>query len=70
MGLGAGKMTFREPHEIHRRRFSRNLGVGLALGAFVALVFALTVVKVMRGDQMKAFDHVIDPQAEPVKVQP
>ena len=70
MGLGAGKMAFREPHETHRRRFSRNLGVGLTLGAFVALVFALTVVKVMNGDPMKGFDHSVDPQAEPVKVQP
>jgi hypothetical protein len=40
------------------------------LGAFVVLVFALTVVKVTRGDPMKAFDHKLDPQAEPVKVQP
>ncbi len=50
-------MTFRPEHEIHRRRFSRNLGVGLVLAAFVALVFALTVVKVTRGAPMKAFDH-------------
>ena len=63
-------MAFREPHEIYKRRFSRNLGLGLTLAAFVALVFALTVVKVMRGDPMKGFDHTVDPQAEPLKVQP
>lgn len=63
-------MAFREPHEMHKRRFGRNLGVGLTLAAFVALVFALTVVKVMRGDPMKGFDHTVDPQAEPVKVEP
>ncbi len=49
--------NFPPEHEIHRRRFSRNLGVGLALMAFVALVFALTVVKVTQGDMMHANDH-------------
>ena len=39
-------MTLRPTHELHRRRFSRNLGVGLLLAAFVALVFGMTVVKV------------------------
>ena len=33
-------------HEMHRRRWSRNLGLGLVLGAFVALIFGLTIVKV------------------------
>jgi hypothetical protein len=56
-------MAFRPEHEIYRRRFSRNLGVGLVLAAFVALVFALTVVKVTRGDTMHANDSSggIDP---------
>ncbi len=49
-------MAFRPEHEIHRRRFSRNLGVGVLLVCFVALVFALTVVKVTRGDLMHAND--------------
>lgn len=39
-------MTIKAEHEIHTRRFSRNLGVGLLLGGFVALLFALSVVKV------------------------
>ncbi|MBL9064496.1 hypothetical protein [Tabrizicola sp.] len=58
-------MTFRPEHELHKRRFSRNLGVGLTLGAFVLLVFALTVVKVKRGDPMQGYDHVIQPEAVP-----
>ena len=58
-------MTFKPAHELHRRRFSRNLGVGLTLGAFVLLVFALTVVKVKRGDPMQGYDHVIQPEAVP-----
>ena len=59
-------MSFRPDHELHRRRFSRNLGLGLTLVAFVVLVFALTVVKVTRGDPMQAFDHVVRPEMEPV----
>lgn len=48
-------MSFFKPdHEIHGRRFSRNLGVGLALAAFVVLSFFLTVEKVTQGDPMKA----------------
>lgn len=43
-------MAIHKEHELHSRRFGRNLGVGLCLAAFVALVFGLTVVKVTRGD--------------------
>jgi len=45
-------MSFKVTHELHHRRFGRNLGVGLILAAFVALVFGLTVVKVT-GDDFK-----------------
>ena len=55
-------MVIRVEHEIHRRRFGRNLGVGLLLAGFVAVVFALTVVKVTRGDPMQGYDHVIRPE--------
>lgn len=41
-------MSFRNEHEIHSRRLGRNVGVGLTLLAFVAIVFGLTVVKVQR----------------------
>jgi hypothetical protein len=58
-------MTFRPDHELHKRRFSRNLGVGLTLAAFVALVFALTVVKVKRGDPMQGYDHTVQPSLMP-----
>lgn len=46
-------MALRPEHEIHTRRFGRNLGVGLALGAFIIIVFAMTVVKVTQGGGMK-----------------
>ena len=42
---------------MHRRRFSRNLGLGLVLAGFVVLILALTVVKVTRETTM--------PMAEP-----
>lgn len=50
-------MALRAEHELHRRRFGRNLGLGLVLAAFVALVFGLTIVKVRNGDSMEAYDH-------------
>lgn len=44
-------------HELHRRRFGRNAGVGGALLAFVAIVFVLTLAKVQRGEPVEAYDH-------------
>ena len=58
-------MSFHPDHELHKRRFGRNLGLGLTLVGFVALVFALTVVKVTRGDPMQAYDHVARPELLP-----
>ena len=43
-------MALRQEHELHQRRRGRNVGVGLLLGGFIALVFALTFVKVTSGD--------------------
>jgi hypothetical protein len=50
-------MALQAEHEIHRRRRSRNMGLGLVLIAFVALIFALTVVKVQEGGLVEGFDH-------------
>ena len=50
-------MAIRPEHEIHGRRFGRNLGVGLVLGAFAVLLFGLTIVKMQSGASMEAFDH-------------
>ncbi|MEM8731518.1 MAG: hypothetical protein AAGF79_16530 [Pseudomonadota bacterium] len=43
-------MSFRVTHELHTRRRSRNLGVGLVLAAFIVVIFSLTVAKVSSGD--------------------
>ena len=58
-------MAIRVEHEIHRRRFGRNLGVALLLATLVAVTFALTVVKVTRGDPMQGYDHVVRPELGP-----
>ena len=51
----------REDHEIHQRRSGRNMSLGLILGGFVALVFAVTVVKLSQGQMVEAYDHVLRP---------
>ena len=43
-------MSLSKQHEIHTRRYGRNLGVGLLLAGLIAIVFRLTIVKVTRGD--------------------
>ncbi|MCW9043576.1 MAG: hypothetical protein OQK05_09570 [Pseudopelagicola sp.] len=43
-------MSFRDDHELHKRRLGRNVGLALVLAGFIAIVFGLTVVKVTRGD--------------------
>ncbi|MDN5785593.1 hypothetical protein [Pseudorhodobacter sp.] len=58
-------MAFPEQHELHKRRFGRNVGLGLVLAAFVVLIFGLTVVKVTRLGQAQGFDHVLRPEIVP-----
>ncbi|TYB87571.1 hypothetical protein [Oceaniovalibus sp. ACAM 378] len=58
-------MAIRVEHELHKRRFSRNLGVGLVLVAFVVIVFGLTVVKVKQLGAVQGFDHVVRPELIP-----
>ena len=50
-------MAITKDHELHRRRFGRNLGLGLSLGAFVVIVFGLTIVKIENGESMAGFHH-------------
>jgi hypothetical protein len=49
-------MALQVEHELHQRRFGRNLGLALALVAFVVLMFALTVAKVTQGARPHADD--------------
>jgi hypothetical protein len=54
-------MSFRPDHEIHRRRLGRNVGLGLTLVAFAAIIFGLTVVKVAESGPIQGYDHVVRP---------
>jgi hypothetical protein len=54
-------MPIARTHDLHRRRASRNIGVGLTLVAFIVLVFGLTIAKVQRGGTIEAFDHSFRP---------
>lgn len=54
-----------DSHEIFGRRRSRNIGLGLVLGAFVLLVFAVTMVKLGEGQSMQGFDHTLRPSLLP-----
>ena len=54
---------FRVTHDMHRRRFSRNVGVGLTLAALIVLMFALTVVKVrsLGIESLQGYDYQFRP---------
>jgi hypothetical protein len=60
-------MAFARDHDLHKRRFSRNLGLGLVLVAFIALVFGLTIAKVQRGGSLQGFDHTYRPNMDPAR---
>ena len=55
-------MAIRVEHELHRRRLSRNVGVGVTLVALIALVFGLTMAKISSGESIQGFDHTVRPQ--------
>lgn len=50
-------MAFGKDHELHQRRFGRNMGVLLTLIAFVIVIFGMTVAKILDGGLMEANDH-------------
>jgi hypothetical protein len=63
-------MAITKTHELHGRRWGRNLGVALCLIGFAGLMFALTIVKVSRGDPMQAFDHQFRPEMDRTETEP
>ena len=50
--------------EIKARRKTNNNLLGGILVGFVALVFLITIVKMMNGHSMEAFDHTVRPSLE------
>ena len=63
-------MGIRAEHDLHRRRRSRNIGVGMVLVGLIAVVFGLTVVKVGQLAEAQAFDQVAGPELLPGEVPP
>ncbi|MEM7439352.1 MAG: cytochrome C oxidase assembly protein [Pseudomonadota bacterium] len=57
-------MAIGNPHPQSDRKRRSNMMLGFVLAGFVAVVFAVTVAKMMRGENMEAFDHVARPQLE------
>ncbi|MFQ5437608.1 MAG: hypothetical protein ACE5DK_02140 [Paracoccaceae bacterium] len=59
-------MALTKEHALHKRRARRNLFLGLVLGGFVVLIFAITMAKLKEGQKMEGFDHTLRPAlAEP-----
>lgn len=58
-------MAFSKDHELHERRFGRNLWLAVVLVGVVGIVFGLTVVKVTSGQPLEGFDHVARPHMIP-----
>ncbi len=50
-------MSNQNDTQIHQRRKSRNIIVGLILAGFVCVVFSVTVVKLSSGQMIEGFDH-------------
>lgn len=61
-------MSFTPDHDLHKRRFGRNLGIGLSLIAFVVIVFGLTIVKV--SDQPRPWAKKAKPAAVTGTIKP
>ena len=53
-GLGA------DNHEIYTRRKGRNLAMLACLGGVVLLIFAVTIVKLASGVDIRGFDHTFE----------
>lgn len=47
-------------HEIYKRRGGRNLAVGLCLLGVVGMIFAVTIVKLSAGVDIRGFDHTYE----------
>ena len=49
-----------DTHEIYTRRKGRNLALGGVLLGLVVLIFAVTIVKLSQGVEMRGFDHTFE----------
>lgn len=58
----------RVEHEIHNRRRSRNVGLGIVLGSFVLLIMSMTYVKLTAQNAAMAEEHAKKQAAEAAAV--
>ncbi|MEJ6709840.1 MAG: cytochrome C oxidase assembly protein [Amylibacter sp.] len=58
-------MAIKTEHPLHNRRKRSNMMLGVVLGGFVALVFAITIVKMSNGESLEAYDHTTRYSIEP-----
>ncbi len=49
-----------EGHEIYTRRKGRNLALGGVLAGVVLMIFAVTIVKLADGVEIRGFDHTFE----------
>lgn len=61
------EMPITRETDAQKSRKKSNLLLGAVLGGFVLLVFAITIVKMINGQNMEAFDHVRRPALEEAK---
>lgn len=59
-------MNLRVESDMHRKRKSANIGVAVCLVLFIALIVALSLVKLRNAGATEAFDHA--PRATSVEV--
>ena len=45
-------MAIHPEHELHTRRMGRNMAVGLILGGLVAIIFAVSIVKLSQSQSV------------------
>ena len=49
-----------DTHEIFTRRRGRNIAIGGCLIGVVVMIFAVTIVKLSQGIDMRGFDHTFE----------
>lgn len=57
-------MEIRKDHELHTRRFGRNMGLGSILLAFVVIIFGVTIVKLSKFTEDTMADRAGQQQVE------
>jgi len=60
MNKGIENGLLPDSHEVYTRRRGRNLAIGGCLLGVVLMIFAVTIVKLASGVDMKGFDHTFE----------